>query len=75
VGTVGHGEGVNEIAVLGSAANLAARLSSEAKQGEVLISKDALVCANHSGEGMQRQELALKGISESVPVFNLRIEP
>jgi adenylate cyclase len=62
VGTVGHGEGVNEIAVLGSAANLAARLSSEAKQGEVLISQDALVCANHSGEGMQRQELALKGI-------------
>ena len=75
VGTVGHGEGVNEIAVLGSAANLAARLSSEAKQGEVLISQDALVCANHSGEGMQRQELALKGVSESVQVHGLRIEP
>lgn len=75
VGTVGHGEGVNEIAVLGSAANLAARLSSEAKQGEVLISQDALVCANLSGEGMERQELALKGISESVAVHGLRIEP
>ena len=75
VGTVGHGEGVNEIAVLGSAANLAARLSSEAKQGEVLISQDALVCANQSGEGMEQQELALKGISESVPVHGFRIEP
>ena len=75
VGTVGHGEGVNEIAVLGSAANLAARLSSEAKQGEVLISQDAMVCAKHSGESMQRQELALKGISESVPVQGMRIGP
>jgi len=75
VGTVGHGEGVNEIAVLGSAANLSARLSSEAKQGEVLISQDALVCAKHSGEGMQRQELALKGISDSIQVYGLRIEP
>lgn len=75
VGTVGHGEGVNEIAVLGSAANLAARLSSEARQGEVLISQDAMLCANHSGEGMQHHELDLKGISGSVAVQGLRIEP
>jgi adenylate cyclase len=75
VGTVGHGEGVNEIAVLGSAANLAARLSSEARQGEVLISQDAMLCANHSGEGLQHHELDLKGISGSVAVQGLRIEP
>jgi adenylate cyclase len=68
VGTVGHGESVNEIAVLGSAVNLAARLSSAARQGEVFVSQAALDCADHSGGGMESQELALKGISQSVAV-------
>ena len=75
VGTVGHGDSVNEIAVLGSAANLTARLSSSARQGEVFVSQAALDCADHSGGGMESQELALKGISESVPVHIFRIEP
>ena len=73
VGTVGHGESVNEIAVLGSAANLAARLSSAAGQGELLISKEAMDCAGQDGEGMERDELALKGIAKSVPVHVMRI--
>lgn len=73
VGTVGHGESVNEIAVLGSAANLAARLSSAAGQGEVLISQEAMECAGKSGEGMERDELALKGIAKSVPVHVMRV--
>lgn len=73
VGTVGHGESVNEIAVLGSAANLAARLSSAAGQGEVMISQEAMVCAGESGESMEQDELALKGISKSVPVHVLRV--
>ena len=41
VGAVGSKEGVNEIAVLGNAANLTARLSSKAAKGEVLISEEA----------------------------------
>ena len=39
VGAVGSGSGVNEIAVLGSAPNLAARLSSQAADGEIIISE------------------------------------
>jgi len=73
VGTVGHGESVNEIAVLGSAANLAARLSSAAGQGEVLISQGAMECAGMSGEGMEQDVLALKGIAQSVPVHVMRV--
>ncbi len=73
VGTVGHGESVNEIAVLGSAANLAARLSSAAGQGEMLISQEAMDCAGESGVGMEQDELALKGIEKSVPVHVLRV--
>ena len=75
VGTVGRGESVNEIAVLGSAVNLAARLSSAARQGEVFVSQAALERADHTGGGMESQELALRGISESVAVHIFRIEP
>ena len=45
VGVVGSKGGVNEIAVLGSAANLAARLSFQAADGEVLISDDTVLSA------------------------------
>jgi adenylate cyclase len=75
VGTVGHGDSVNEIAVLGSAANLAAHLSSSARQGEVLISQAALDRAENSGEGMESRELALKGVSQSITVHVMRVEP
>jgi class 3 adenylate cyclase len=70
---VGHGESVNEIAVLGSAANLAARLSSAAGQGEIMISQEAMECAGESGEVMEQDELALKGIAKSVPVHVMRV--
>jgi adenylate cyclase len=73
VGTVGHGDSVNEIAVLGNDANLTARLSSAAIQGEVIISQEALACAELSKEGMESQEIELKGISEPVFVHKLRI--
>src|SRR5438132_6144105 len=46
VGAVGASGGVNEIAVLGSAANLAARLSSQAAAGEVLVSEAAATRAD-----------------------------
>ena len=75
VGTVGHGDSVNEIAVLGNDANLTARLSSTAVRGEVIISQEALACAELSKEGMEIQELDLKGISEPVFVHTLRIVP
>jgi class 3 adenylate cyclase len=68
VGTAGPGASVNEIAVLGSAANLAARLSSSAGQGEVLISQAALDRADQNGEGMESRELEVKGVSESITV-------
>ena len=71
VGAVGASGGVTEIAVLGSAANLAARLSSSAAAGEVLVSEAAAAGATlPSGE---HRELALKGISEPVNVRVVKI--
>ena len=73
VGTVGHGHGVNEIAVLGNDANLTARLSSAAAQGEVMISQAAMDCAELDGEGMESQKLELKGINEMISVRVMRV--
>lgn len=68
VGAVGSGDGVNEIAVLGSAANLCARLSSQAAAGEILVSEESAKLAGIQDQGLERRELSLKGISEMVPV-------
>ena len=71
VGAVGASGGVNEIAVLGSAANLAARLASQAATGEVLVSEAAAAGAKLTGG--ERRELTLKGISEPVGVRVVKI--
>jgi len=68
VGAVGSGDGVNEIAVLGSAANLCARLSSQAGAGEIFVSEEAVKLAGMQDEIQERRVLSLKGISEKVPV-------
>jgi len=73
VGAVGSGDGVNEIAVLGKAANLCARLSSVAAAGEILVSEVSAEFAGIRVENLERRELDLKGISEKVPVFVLKV--
>jgi len=66
VGAVGSKDGVNEIAVLGNAANLAARLSSKAAEGEVLISEDAAASAGISKRKLEKRRMKLKGITRPV---------
>jgi len=73
VGAVGSAEGVNEIAVLGSAANLCARLSSQAAQGEVLVSEETAQSAGIQDKGLERRELNLKGFKEMVPVHVIQM--
>jgi adenylate cyclase len=73
VGAVGSGDGVNEIAVLGSAANLCARLSSQAAAGEILVSEESAELADLQTEGLERRELTLKGISDQAPVWVIEV--
>jgi|SRR5271157_1462566 len=73
VGAVGSNEGVNEIAVLGSAANLTARLSSQAKRGEILISQESVKSAGLDTSTMEHRMLDLKGIDHPVSVEALQI--
>jgi len=68
VGAVGSPDGVNEIAVLGIAPTLCARLSSKAAAGEILISEDSVKYGNLDVAGLESRSLELKGISQPVSV-------
>lgn len=71
VGSVGSEEGVSDITVLGDAANTAARLSSSANLGEILISEDAFSAAGLMQKNLERRQLDLKGKTRSVSVYVL----
>jgi adenylate cyclase len=71
VGAVGSDEGTVDITVLGDAANTAARLSSNAAQGEILVSEAAYAAAGLQLEKPERRSLDLKGKSSAVPVYVL----
>lgn len=70
VGTVGSADGVTDITVLGDVANTAARLSSAAAAGEILISQDAYARAELGGS-LERRTLELKGKSQPMTVYVL----
>lgn len=72
VGAVGTSDGVNEIAVLGNTANLAARLSSAAGAGELYVSEEAALKAGLDLAQLTIREIALKGIERSVRVGIIR---
>ncbi len=74
VGSVGTNKGVNELAVLGPAANRTARLSSLATDGEILVSEAAATSAQLPTEGFESRTLELKGMSQPVTVRVLRPE-
>lgn len=73
VGSVGSGEGTSDITVLGDTANTAARLSSVAAQGEILISDAAYKTAGLGLGELDTRQLKLKGKSQSVLVHVLSI--
>lgn len=71
VGSMVSSEGTTDITVLGDTANTAARLSSVAKVGEILVSASACEAANLSIDDAYRRELELKGKSEPLTVYVL----
>lgn len=71
VGAVGSDEGTVDITVLGDAANTAARLSSNAAQGEILASEAAFSAAELPIDGRERRILELKGKAEAMSVYVL----
>ena len=68
VGAVGVADKFTDIAVIGSAANLCAGLSSKAAAGEILISEDSVKSGNLDVSGLETRSLELKGVSQPVTV-------
>jgi adenylate cyclase len=68
VGAVGTPGGITDITVLGDVANVAARLSSAARTGEILVSEAAELGGRLDLGVHERRELELKGKSEVVSV-------
>lgn len=73
VGAVGSGDGVMDITALGDAVNTAARLSSQAKAGEVLVSGEAMEKAGRAREGLEARHLTLKGRSQALQAWVIQV--
>lgn len=71
VGSVGSAEGTTDITVLGDTPNTAARLSSKAQVGEILISESAFLSAEMAVGALEKRSLDLKGKSQAVTVYVL----
>lgn len=71
VGSIKSESGAAEIAVLGDAANIGARLASLAGIGEILASRAAALAAGLEPGGYETRRLTLKGRSEPVEAWVL----
>ena len=58
-------------ACIGSVTNLAARLCSEAKGGQILTNQKTLARIEDTTQAELLGEVTLKGIAQPVPVFNV----
>jgi len=74
LGSVGSYENAVDIAVLGDPPNVAARLSSSAATGEVIISEAAYV-HDPKLENLEKRLLTLKGKSQPVSVYVVKARP
>lgn len=73
VGSVGSEDGTTDITVLGDAPNTAARLCSNAQDGEILISDAAFQSAGLNLGDLEIRDLALKGKTEKIRVHVLNM--
>ncbi|MCA1554634.1 MAG: hypothetical protein LC737_09680, partial [Chloroflexi bacterium] len=63
------------IAALGDAVNTTARLASQAKAGEMLVSEEACSAARLDTTGLEVRHLQLKGKADAVDVRVMRAAP
>jgi len=74
VGAVGSESGVADVTALGDAVNIAARLSSQAGAGEILVSEDAVQASGMTPDGLEQRQLMLKGRSQPINVRVVRLD-
>jgi adenylate cyclase len=72
-GAMGLADSLVNISAIGDEVNLAARLASKAKAGEIIVSERALKQAGMDSRGLESRRLELKGISQAVDVMVIKI--
>jgi adenylate cyclase len=70
LGQIGFAERMDYTAI-GTVTNLAARLCSEAKDGQILISRRVAVAVEDDAKLEEIGEVSLKGLSQAVAVYNV----
>ena len=70
LGTIGF-EGRRDYAAIGTVTNLASRLCSEAKGGQILTNRKTLTLVEHLVKAETVGPLALKGFAQPVEAFNI----
>jgi adenylate cyclase len=73
VGVVGDESATADFTALGDHVNITARLASEAGTGEILVSETAYTAANVQFRNLEHRQLELKGKSEPIGVYVLRV--
>jgi adenylate cyclase len=73
VGVIGDESSTADFTALGDDVNITARLASEAGTGEILISDAAYGAARLNFENLEHRQLGLKGKSEPVGVYVIRV--
>jgi adenylate cyclase len=73
VGVVGDAGATQDFTALGDNVNITARLASEAGPGEILVSDSSYSAAQMGVEGLEHRQLDLKGKSEPIGVYVLRV--
>jgi adenylate cyclase len=75
VGAVGSSAAISDITMLGDVANSTARLCSLAQPGEILVSKETYHEARLASDDCELRLLQLKGRSEPMEAYVIRISP
>ena len=75
VGSVGTSDGRTDFTAMGDVVNLTARLSSLAGTGEILIGTSTWTEAAIADETAESRRLRVKGKSEPIDVFVLKVSP
>lgn len=73
VGSVTASGGVTDISVLGDTVNVAARLTSHAASGEIIISEATLIASGISRNELEHRVLTLKGKTGELDAWVIRI--
>ena len=70
LGQIGFAERMDYTAI-GTVTNLAARLCAEAQDGQILVARHAAVAVEDTVKLEEIGDLALKGLSQAVAVYNV----